>query len=371
MYYTSTALYGDPLGSQLGNSGWIERGMNEILGYSIANISRGSDSNYTWSSGSNSQFRQQILQLANPSHVMLAMVHNDISHFTGTVATAWAANASLTIGSVRSGLSATSDYLLVGTTTGTNTGLSGATAPSGTTYGQNIIDGQLIWQYLYPHIGAGAYAGGSSVVASTFLVNKMIRSLLPGANFMQQLPTPDAGSSDLWATTANQTPTTNGWGITGAGSGNAIQTGGQIGTTTVAISSGANWTPGMQFNAPGNSPAIFVQSLGTYSAGTGTLILSAPVTITSSTAVTGFYNTRMTVYSMYSHPTIQALLNLNANNPLIDPNVYWELNGTGQSGKFNVTGVSYGESSDGTHPNSYGHYLLSQAVQAQLFQSVY
>jgi len=213
IYFSPSGNAGDAFGSALGNSGWLERGVNELVGYSMFNLSKGGDANIYWMNSAYSQFRQSLLTLGNPTHVVCGMVHNDISHSYNLSPTVWASLASHTIGDVVSGTSATSDYVAVGVTVpGAVSGTTGLTNLSGTTYGANIVDGTMVWQYIGPHSATGNREGATLILGEMFAVNRLIKNCCPGANIIQKLPTPDvATTTDMYETTANQTVTLGGW----------------------------------------------------------------------------------------------------------------------------------------------------------------
>lgn len=188
---------GDSLGSPLGNSGLVERGVVEGLGYNIVNFGKGSDGCKYLRTASNWAKRSQLLALANPTHVIQANVHNDISD-ASIVVSGWAATtvyAKWTVVSANSG-----HYVCI------RSGTSGATAPSGT--GQAIVDATCTWAYVQPAPAVSSVRASSIVLAQIANVNSQISATVPGAPIISMLPTPDASSSDSFSTTANQTPAT-------------------------------------------------------------------------------------------------------------------------------------------------------------------
>ena len=375
MYGSFSGLQGDGGGSLLGDCGPIERGVNESLGYSLVNISKGGDADYyiTLNNFAGSQFRLNLIQAANPTHVILSNVHNDISHFAASAATTTlAANTlySSVIGSVYN--VGSYDYLCIGTTNGTTSGYSGSATGFGTTQGATIVDGQLVWTYLYPHYAPSSNPASTKVLACQWLISQKMKQIVPGANLIRMLPTIDCSvSTDIWATAANMTPTPGGW-VGTQSTGNVTQS--SVGTSTVTIASGTNWAAGQSFYASGTGVIVpagtYVLALGTYASGAGTLILSNNVTIPSSVACSGWQSMRMQIYSMLSSTYVQAMLQLQPSVPLIDMNTNLEYGGSGQSQKWNGTGIAYGITFEGTHPTSSGNYQGGLTIPALAFPSV-
>lgn len=191
--------YGDAQGSALGNGGYISRGLYEVAGVDEVNFARGSDGNKYLLTPANWRYRREGLVLANPTHVINQNVHNDISAGAGTILT-WAAGTAY----------AKSDVVLkngAGIYIATVAGTSGATGPTGT----GTIDGTVTWMQIFNSTG-GALQAPAKVIGLEAKVADQIKALLPGIPLITALCTPDASSTDLYATAANQTPT-NGSGV--------------------------------------------------------------------------------------------------------------------------------------------------------------
>lgn len=193
---------GDGVGSALGNRGFIERAIYENLGYNGGGLGRGSDGNKYLFTPSNWAYRRALLALANPTHVINANVHNDmvtitISNWaTSTAYTKW--DCKIANGNI---------YTCV--VAGTSSGAAGG--PSGT--GGGVIDGTCVWAYVMPSGGTAIPRGASLVLAQMAAVNDQIKAILPNVPIIAMTVTPDALTTDSWATAANQTPAAfGGWG---------------------------------------------------------------------------------------------------------------------------------------------------------------
>lgn len=192
---------GDSLGSALGNSGIIDRAIYENLGFSSVNLGKGSDRNSYLSTAANWQYRAELLKLANPTHVINANIHNDM---TLSDAVVWAATTAFSEGAVIT--SSSSNYVCV------KGGVSGAVTPAGTSGG--IVDGTCIWAYIAPYPANPSLSRPTySTVGHMLKVSNIIKQLVPGVPVIGMLPTPDATTTDQYATDANQTPA-SGWGDT-------------------------------------------------------------------------------------------------------------------------------------------------------------
>lgn len=190
---------GDSMGSALGNAGMIDRALYETLGVNVFNLGKGSDRNSYLATANNWQYRRALLTLANPTHVINANVHNDITPtitINGWV-TATAYNKWDVVQSAGS--------MWMAMTSGT----SGATAPTGTSAA--VWDGAVMWTYIQPTPATATPRGSGRVVADMANVNAQIKAAVPDAKIIAMRPTPDASSTDSWATAANQTAATN-WG---------------------------------------------------------------------------------------------------------------------------------------------------------------
>lgn len=190
---------GDALGSALGNSGIVERAVVESLGYLCVNLGKGSDGNKFLATASNWAKRLELLKLANPTHVINANVHNDL---TPTLSVnGWAATTAYSKWDVVS--ANTNNYVCI------RAGTSGSTSPSGT--GSAIVDGGCTWAYLQPHAAVSGSRGSSIVAAQMANVNAQIQAALPGIPIIGMTAGPNASSTDSWATVVNQTAATY-WG---------------------------------------------------------------------------------------------------------------------------------------------------------------
>ena len=193
---------GDGVGSALSNRGFIDRAIYENLGYNGGGFGRGSDGNKYLSNPANWAYRRALLQLANPTHVINADVHNDFVSITianWAVSTAYAKwDCKLANGNIYT-------CVVAGTSSST------AGGPSGT--GGGIVDGTCVWAYVMPQAGTATPRGASQVIAQMANVNEQIKTILPDVTILAMTVTPDASSTDSWATAANQTPATiGGWG---------------------------------------------------------------------------------------------------------------------------------------------------------------
>ncbi|MCE0495766.1 hypothetical protein [Vibrio salinus] len=204
--------YGDSRGSLLGNSGFFERPLDEELGWSYVNFSKGSDGNKYLRDPENWKYRKQLLQLANPTHVINSNISNDISADTDTL----------------SGRSSSTAYEYLDTKTFDNRvwicirpGTTASSQPESLGDIENgehpvVVDGSCTWQYL----GSLKDDDGntlSSEVRRCYLdfqfavqVNHQIKEAV-GVPVYQMVCNPKTNSTDDWATVENQTPR-NGWG---------------------------------------------------------------------------------------------------------------------------------------------------------------
>lgn len=185
---------GDGLGSPLSNNGLVDRAIYETLGYSSVNFGKGGDRIKFLATPANWEKRAQLLKLANPTHVIHGNIHNDLGEIfpinnwvASTAIAKWdtcAANGN--------------SYICV------KAGTTGTVSVSGT--GGGIIDGTVIWAQLQTHPAGSGPRSSTVTAAQMAAVHEQIQTLLPGIKIIAMLPTPDAASTDAWASVANQTP---------------------------------------------------------------------------------------------------------------------------------------------------------------------
>jgi len=76
--------YGDSMGSALGNAGYVARWVYEVLHYDNVNMGRGSDGYKYLNNSANWIYRQNLLKLANPTHIVMQNSHNDFASGAST-----------------------------------------------------------------------------------------------------------------------------------------------------------------------------------------------------------------------------------------------------------------------------------------------
>lgn len=196
-----SGAFGDSMGNEYGNAGYISRAIYEHLGYDCVNFGRGSDGNKYVMTANNWKYRRQMMALANPTHVINNNVHNDISA-TITINN-WASTTAYSKYDVV--FKSPNHYMCI------TDGTSGASGPSGTA--DDITDGTAHWSYIQVRPGSSNPDGSSQIFAWMCNVNDQIQAALPGVPIIGSCSTPDASSSDSWAgnPTTNQTVAT-GWG---------------------------------------------------------------------------------------------------------------------------------------------------------------
>ncbi|USI72705.1 hypothetical protein [Sphingomonas morindae] len=192
---------GDVQGSALGNAGYIERGLYEVAGVNQAiNVARGSDkANYSAAAPEGIRYRLQLLALANPTGVINEYGHNDLAGGTPYLSRA---NASPYLAGT---------VLLYGGTlyVVTTGGVSGASPPSVTTPGVDITDGTLTLRVAGTGAATAQARIGLAALAANMVLNQRIQAAVGPVPIAQALVTPDAASTDKWATTVNQSPSRN------------------------------------------------------------------------------------------------------------------------------------------------------------------
>jgi len=192
---------GDGVGSAMSNRGFIDRAVYESLGYNSFGMGRGSDGNKYLFTPANWAYRRALLALANPTHVINADVHNDMVTITISNWAALTAYAKWDCKIANSNI-----YICV--VAGTSAASGG---PSGT--GGGVIDGTSLLAYMMPSGGTATPRGAALVLAQMAAVNEQIKAVLPNAPIIAMTVTPDAASTDSWATAGNQTPAASGgWG---------------------------------------------------------------------------------------------------------------------------------------------------------------
>lgn len=193
---------GDALGSALGNCGFIDRALYETLGYSSVNLGKGSDGNKYLITPDNWKYRRQLMVLANPTHVINANVHNDMP--IGTLAN-WAASTAYNKYDIAVSSVTQNQYLA------TKPGTSSTVQPAQLAGAK--LDGTVVWEFLQLLPLAAAARPSGYKAAFMANVNAQVKDVLPNVDIIIMALTPDASSTDSWATAANQTPTTtSGWG---------------------------------------------------------------------------------------------------------------------------------------------------------------
>lgn len=191
---TGSGSYGDGVGSPLSNLGFVERGIHENLKYSVVNFSKGSDGNKYLATQENWAKRKKLLALANPTHVILQNVFNDI----GPTITVSNIAVSTAYAKWNVGLAGGNLYICV------KAGTTGGTAPTWNTSG-GIVDGTAQWAYLMADPGTAFKRGAALVIAQMAAVTEQIAATVPGVPIIGNRPTVQSSSTDAWATTANQT----------------------------------------------------------------------------------------------------------------------------------------------------------------------
>lgn len=194
-----SSTFGDSMGSALSNNGWLMRGIFETAGLNGFNLGKGSDGYKYISTLANWTFRQQLLALANPTHVIDAYGLNDVS--AAITINGWASATPYTTPICVS--SSSNLYMLEGS------GTSGGVAPTGV--GPTVSDGTLTWRYLGALPGTANPRGWGLIFAQMALVHDRIAVLVPRAKRLKTKVTPDNTSTDTFTLLANSTAST-GWG---------------------------------------------------------------------------------------------------------------------------------------------------------------
>jgi len=268
--------YGDSMGSALGNAGYIARWIYEGLYCDNVNLGRGSDGYKYINESANWTYRQNLLKLANPTHVLMQNSHNDFA--AGISATALLSDAQKT------------------------------------------------------------YA--------------RIRALLPNIPILQACCTPDTLSvqKPLWAPKTKY-----------AAGDVAITVTGSTYTPYRCKTAGVSATSGK--GPTGNGSAIK----------DGTCVWE--YYLVGSTAVqraSNGWGTSSSARGTFNNSYVRASNSALGNAGYIDPNPaleygYKEGQPKTETSIYNVTGAACGYSIEGTHPNSYGHYLAAKNMVAYLY----
>jgi hypothetical protein len=198
---TGSSTFGDSMGSSLGNAGYIDRGLYEVANLIGVNFSRGSDGGKYVTTATNWKYRRQLMILANPTHVINQNIHNDVS--SSITISGWATNTAYVKYDVRSANAGIWMVEVGGTSLGSGTG------PSGT--GPTFSDNGITWRYIGTFPASANPRGYAQIFSYIASVNDQILAACPSVKIIQALCTPDATSSDSWATAGNQTVST-GWG---------------------------------------------------------------------------------------------------------------------------------------------------------------
>lgn len=190
-----TPSNGDVMGSANGNAGILSRGIYEnASGMLAVNFCRGSDGNKNLITAANWKYRLQLMQLANPTHIVNENAFNDIEDsLPGT--SGYTSNTNWNLWDVRH--NGANTYVCIQAGTG------GVSGPSGT--GQSIADGSAIWAYIQPTPSTTNQQGSSQLYAWDLNVTAQIKTALPGIPVYGWYSTPNAASSDAFKTTGGQT----------------------------------------------------------------------------------------------------------------------------------------------------------------------
>jgi peptidoglycan hydrolase-like protein with peptidoglycan-binding domain len=190
---------GDTLGNSLGNAGYIARGIFENLGANMVSVARATDGHkfHATTSASSWVYRKQIMALSNPDYIIDENGFNDTAY--GFAVSNWAGNTAYAKYMVRTANG--NQYMCI--TAGTSAASGG---PSGT--GTDITDGTAHWAYIQADPGT---AGGRSSAYNFSLIadaHDQLKAAMPGVPIYQALITPNAASTDSFATIVNQTANT-------------------------------------------------------------------------------------------------------------------------------------------------------------------
>jgi hypothetical protein len=349
-----SGTFGDVRGDQFGNAGYASRWLYG-KGKSYVNLSKGSDGDKFRSLSGAMKYRLQGIALANPTHIMTGNPHNDISGGVSGV-TGWAANTVYAKYAVK--LAGGSRYYMARTG-----GTSGSTAPVGT--GKGIVDGTVVWDYIGTRVNGGQSDLAASVVGLAMATVDQIRAVVPTAKILPATCTPDAAStisvtnltSSGTTCTGNVPDTsvlTEGQNIAISGASPAAYNGTFavhiVDATTISYTAGS---------APGSSPA------------TGTILADTKYTsLSAQTPTTNFgvpNAVRTWINAFNRAPPNAGFYDL----PALDLCLAAESGYTGSSasetGKWNVLSnagvpVANGPTNDKTHPTSWMHQLIANAL---------
>jgi lysophospholipase L1-like esterase len=272
---TGSGAYGDSMGSALGNAGYVARWIYEVLHYDNVNLGRGSDGYKYLYESSNWIYRQNLLKLANPTHIVMQNSHNDIA----------------------------------------------------------------------------AGIGAATLLSDAQKTYATIKAILPNIPILQACCTPDTLSvqQPAWAPATKYA----------------------AGAVVVTVT-GSRYTP-YRCKTAGISAAS-----GTGPTGTGTAIADGSCVweyyLLGSTSVqrpSAGWGTASSARGKFNDLYVRATDSVLGNAGYIDPNPalefgYQEGVPKTETSIYNATGAPCGYSMDGTHPNSYGHYLAAKHMVAYL-----
>jgi hypothetical protein len=195
---SGSGAFGDPRGDVYGNAGIMDRGLWNA-GILNVNFGKGSDGyKYMGLNDTYWQYRRQIVPWCDPTHVISSNIHNDITQTASCGA--WVGDATRNVGDALTN----GGNIYIYTASG-KAALSGG--PSGT--GGVITDGTAVCAYFGPASGANTMI--ALQIGRQVRVHWLIKGMLPVVPILAMCGTPDATSTDSWATAGNQTAVT-GWG---------------------------------------------------------------------------------------------------------------------------------------------------------------
>jgi hypothetical protein len=188
---------GDPLGAQNGAAGCYERWLASY-GRAFCSLSRGSDRvEYVNSDTGRALTRKLMAQVLNPDSLIIQLGFNDLSN---SAATTWGATTAYTKYQCLS--TGTRAYMV------TVAGTSGASAP--TIEQPDVVDGTCHLRFLGTISTVEQGAAWGLLCRQKKLIDQML-ALKPGITFKAAKLTPNATSTDAFATTVNQTTSVIGW----------------------------------------------------------------------------------------------------------------------------------------------------------------
>lgn len=353
---TGSDTYGDGLGEARRVAGMAQRVIDRF-GYNVAiDISRGSDgAKYTYDAA-NTIYRDQLLVLANPTHVVEDDGHNDMLGAIAPIATAaWAATTVVVKYASRSVGGGAYWMCIVPGTTGT-------VAPTGTADFTESTG--VVWRYIGPRLNGSTSDKWASAYCARAARRARFRALVPGIKIIGQACYPDARS-----TRSVSSLTSSGTTATAVVASTADLTTGDTIVIIGATPSGYNLTASIVVLDSTSFTYTLAGSLS--SPATGTILCSNRyLSIAGQTPNTNFEPA----------PSVRSLMH--AKDMGVQDTLYgldgrfstqWGLEqgyaGTvaSETGVFQVDGTPWGRIWDGTHLNSRGAYLGAQSVPADPF----